>query len=120
MSVLLITKEGKKKTHRAFNNNKHPDNCVVLSELHFLVHLPGGIPAALPRANKTTQSTSARLDAIITFSLLLCSKWLKLKWEDGNAEQVFFCFCIVGPALVVSIRLNQCIEHDAAQFWRLH
>lgn len=59
------------KSERAFNDNKHSDNCVVLNELHFLVHLPHGIPAALPRANKTAHSTSARPDTIITFSLCI-------------------------------------------------
>lgn len=59
-----------RKGGKAFDN-KHSDNCVVLNELHFLVHLPHRIPAALPRLNKTAHSTTVRLDAIITVSFCI-------------------------------------------------
>lgn len=48
--ALFEGKEGG--SERAFNDNKHPDNCATLTDLHFLVHLPPGIPAASPRALK--------------------------------------------------------------------
>lgn len=77
----LGRRRGKKPKKELFNDNKHSDNCVVLNELHFLVHLPDGIPAALPRASKTAHSTFARLDAIITCSLCIMLQMGEIKWK---------------------------------------
>ena len=108
LSLSPVHQEGGKKKKSAFNDNKHSDNCVVLNELHFLVHLPHGIPAALPRANKTA-TFLARLDAIITSSL--CIMWLKI---NGNKERrsLFECSDHISlssttPVWEVTIRLTE-------------
>lgn len=83
-SLSAVHREGGGERNRKkelFNDNKHSDNWVVLNELHFLVHLPDGIPAALPRASKTAHSTFARLDAIITCSLCIMLQMGEIKWK---------------------------------------
>lgn len=88
----------RKKKKGAFNDNKHSDNCVVLNELHFLVHLPHGIPAVLPRANKTAHSTFAGPDAIITFSLCIMWQMAEIKWKWKNTKELFF-FCFLNGGI---------------------